>query len=439
MKYFVFGFLAILWLNFKTVELARNLNVCNLDLTSIVYVCCSGRSDSYDLESSCRYYHKDHLNMVIDVLKSSEFLYGNILWAIYKYQDNVSLSDMGSKNDPLYGTMSPEMPTSGQISALSNLVQFSSSESRATKNENDEKREGEENLNVSYSDLGTDISKSLKETMTMAGSYITSEGSVVIKQRQTRSRNGYKPKLPAKFLDQSDIPRKVLPVADFSVTPVPKSISRGNFLTAATTSKVDTSEMQLQIDYVNYYSFGRIVFSVAEEIMRKSSDKTKENLAILEEEITLQQMKAILKKCPKFCWSNMWNLHMDAHKEKCGWCFSCKYFSDDKDCLFVMCMGPVREPSVVETDDLQPKNDRKGHLTDVTCQILSMENRLRGLLLGPWLNTHHTKLWRESICSASDIASVKCLLLTVSFNCLSLVFSVFDLRLLCKNLGSILA
>ena len=159
--------------------------------------------------------------------------------------------------------------------------------------------------------------------------------------------------------------------------------------------------------------------------MGKSSEKIKVVSVVTEEEITSRQMRIIVKKCPKFCWSNIQNANMDVQKEKCGWCFSCRAATDDSECLFLMNLCPVKESSNSDLLSLQSK-DKKSHLTDILYQILSIENRLRGLLLGPWLNPNYSKLWCRSAVKAFDMASVKHLLLTVRISFPLLQYTVFS-------------
>lgn len=191
----------------------------------------------------------------------------------------------------------------------------------------------------------------------------------------------------------------------------------GHSSSTITTRKRERSPMNCGIGYMNYYSFAQTASSVAEELMPKSSDKINENTIITEEDIIAAQMKAIVKKSTKFGWANTQNLDVDARKEKCGWCFSCRVPTDDRDCLFNMYLGTVWEGSKSDVVGLQSKKNRKSHLMDVICHILSVEDRLHGLLLGPWLNPHFTKYWQKSILKASDVGSVKHLLLTVSILC----------------------
>ena len=141
--------------------------------------------------------------------------------------------------------------------------------------------------------------------------------------------------------------------------------------------------------------------------------RIKETLKLTDEEMIARQMRIIGKKYSKFCWSNIQNINEDAQKEKCGWCFTCRAVTEDAECLFSMYLGPAKESSNSEVLSLESRTDKKSHLADILCQIFSIENRLQGLLQGPWLNPNHSKLWRRNAAKASDIASVKHLLLTV--------------------------
>ncbi|XP_077219409.1 PHD-finger and DNA binding domain-containing protein [Tasmannia lanceolata] len=166
--------------------------------------------------------------------------------------------------------------------------------------------------------------------------------------------------------------------------------------------------------YVNYYSFGQMAHSVAEELVRKSSEKVKDS-KISEEEIISAQLKAISKKSMKFCWSSIQRLNVDAQKENCGWCFSCKT-SSDRGCLFNVVDKSVPDCSKIRAVGLRSKRNRKSHLSFVIYHILSIEECLHGLLSGPWENPHHSKQWRKSVLKASDVSSVKPLLLILESN-----------------------
>lgn len=355
--------------------------------------------------------------MVIEVLKTSDFFYGDILVAICKHWSNVSLNGTSSKINCLY-SVSADMSMKGQSHVLSYPpVSLASAELCAVKNESVEERKMEGNTKIEDSGLGSQISKSVNklDAITVTGSsHVTSEGSTEITQTQTQTWSGtdYDLTSIAKTQNQSVIQGKLTTV-DMRQEAIIESAGPENPSTCITTRKGNTSEVQYGNGYVNYYSFGQIASSIAEDLTRKSSDKIKQDVVILEEEIISRQMRVILKKYSKFCWSSIKTFNVDVQREKCGWCFSCRAATDDRECLFSMNVGPVREFPSSDVLNLQSKRNRKSHLTDIIYQILSIENRLRGLLLGPWLNPNHTKLWHTSALKASDIASVKHFLLTV--------------------------
>nr|XP_048322407.1 DDT domain-containing protein PTM-like isoform X3 [Ziziphus jujuba var. spinosa] len=391
-------------------------------------------SDSYDTESSFSYYHRDDLNMVVEVLKSSDFFYGDILLAICKHWDNVSLNGTCCNNDSLYLSMSLEMRMKEQIRVLSNPpVSLASTETYAVKNGTDVERKRVVDSDVGFHGSDTSKSVNLLDSVAAKGSlHVASEGSVGSAQTKIGSGTGCDSSGSTKFLNQSDIPGNIPLVGDCSLTSSTSDIRRVTIvesvdpeipLITLPTKKRDTSHVQNVISYMNYYSFGQIASSVGEELMDKSSEKIKEPLMMSEEEVILHQTKAILKKTSKFYWSTIQDLYVDVEKEKCGWCFSCRAPCDDRDCLFLMNVGPIREASNSDMVDHQLKKNSKDHLTDVLCHTLSIEKRLHGLLLGPWLNPQHSKLLHKSALEASDLMSVKHLLLTLESNLSRLALS----------------
>lgn len=336
------------------------------------------------------------------MLKLSDFYYGDILVAICKHWGNVSLDGTSKSLDFRYA-LSSDMFTKSQNRDLSNLsVLLTSPETCAVKNETGEERKMNENTKVGDSGR-SDVSKSvnmLDATTVTGSSLVTSEGSAET-QSNVRGKNCSFGGCPL---------TSTLDVRQEAIT---ESVSPGRPSNSITTRKGNTTQMQCGSGYVNYYTFGQIASSVAEDLTGKSSEKIKEHSVTTEEEIVSRQMRAILKKFSKFCWSNIQSSNVDLQKEKCGWCYPCRVATDDRECLFFMNVGPVGESPNSDMLSVQSKKTRKTHLIDVICQILSIENRLHGLLLGPWLNPNHTKLWRKSALKASDIASVKQMLLTV--------------------------
>lgn len=344
--------------------------------------------------------------MVVEVLKSSDFFYGDILMAICKHWDNVGL--IGSNNAHyLYRTMSSNMPMKRKAPTFKNpTVSLASSETCTVKNETDQEMKMEGNSNIGDSCLGSDVSKSENLLDAVTGSsHLTSEGSAETTQTQPTSGIGFGLRGSAKILSQSDAQRR----QEANI----ESVSLDNPSASMSTRKADALRVEGATGYTNYYMFGRIASSVLEELLGKSSEKIKENSVITEEEILSRQMKAILKRSSKFCWSFIQNLDVAVQKEKCGWCFPCRASTDDKECLFIMNGGSLMVSSNIDMIGLQSKKNRNGHLLEVMCHIRSIANRLHGLLLGPWLNPNHTKLWHKSVLKSPDLASTKHFLLAV--------------------------
>ena len=359
------------------------------------------------------------MDVVIEVLKESDISYGAILMAIYKQWD-IPLSLNGASNlDLLNHSVCSDILTKGHSPAiLMTSAPFTSSKTNTVKNETDDARKVKENCNSGCSvNLLNSMTATESPHMNPEGSAGATQMSVDIQNFQNHGPHDS---------NRSEKPRRCRLSRGCSLTSTSVDVKRENNMEAAdpghssstiTTRKRERSPMNCGIGYMNYYSFAQTASSVAEELMPKSSDKINENTVITEEDIIAAQMKAIVKKSTKFGWANTLNLDVDARKEKCGWCFSCRVPTDDRDCLFNMYLGTLWEGSKSDVVGLQSKKNRKSHLMDVICHILSVEDRLHGLLLGPWLNPHFTKSWQKSILKASDVGSVKHLLLTVSILC----------------------
>ncbi|XP_018446119.2 DDT domain-containing protein PTM [Raphanus sativus] len=179
---------------------------------------------------------------------------------------------------------------------------------------------------------------------------------------------------------------------------------------------------QSKSGYRNQYIFAQMTTAISEEMARNSPDRS--NDMRFDEEIASTQVKTILMKTTKFQWRNIQCLYLDAWKEKCGWCHSCKSkdTGGEKNCLFNMSLGALRGPSESEISNSQPINN-KSHLVAIIWQLLSMESRLQGLLVGPWLNPKYSSIWREHVLKASSISSLRHLLVELEANLHHLVLS----------------
>ncbi|XP_030522425.2 DDT domain-containing protein PTM [Rhodamnia argentea] len=386
--------------------------------------------DSSETEVSFYYYHKDDLHLVTEVLQCSAKSNSGILKAINRqwgihFSSRKTKAILGSSNSvaPL------ELPVKGQFVAASMTVASlpPCAAYEGTGKADDDKHLEEESL-LQASDLtGFETSKSGKEVPTVVETpHVSSEGSTSsdpAKQWQSCS-NGY-----VQLLEKFEIPGRFPNQGDFCMTSAISDCKADKAESAATTvasltfisAKNDAPVEQGRTTYVNLYRFGQIAASVAEELAEKSSDKVKEDHVRSDEETILIQLKAISKRIAKFSWPD--EISVAAQKEKCGWCFLCRFPSDEFDCLFKLYAQPAQEGFGSEMDILQSLPSKKGHLIEVIGQIISMECRLRGLLLGPWLSPHYTKIWHRSVTKALDLSSLKSLLLKLESNLRHLAIS----------------
>ncbi|KAB5540946.1 hypothetical protein DKX38_013920 [Salix brachista] len=409
----------------KPQKLLRGAELLGVDPYDRLYFSSCGYllvSDARDFELPFNYYQRDGLCAVIEVLKSSEMIYGSILEAIHKHWD-IPVTLYGASNlSSAKHTKTLDMSITACTSA--------SLETCATKIKIADGQNLEKFANRCCGHLDVEFSKSVSLTC------MSSEGSAETTQINLENQNFQKgpdcSNRSAGYSNETEVPGMSPLMGDNSVTPkildVKQEKNRFSPPTRCPSSAAKaTAEITLQAqpgtEYMNYYIFGYKSASIAEVLLSKSSDKTTENSIKSDEEMALAQMKVILKKSNKFHWSSIPSLNAEVQKEKCGWCFSCRATTDEPACLLNMSLGPVQEGSESEVINLKSKRNRKGYLIDLICHILLIEDRLQGLLLGPWLNPHYTKLWRKSILKASDIASVKHLLLKLEANVQRLALS----------------
>ncbi|KAF5930303.1 hypothetical protein HYC85_031176 [Camellia sinensis] len=351
-------------------------------------------SDSCDNESSYHYYHINDLTFVIDALKSSDTFFSPILGAISK-QWNICINSNGAKCDVdcKDATVCSELVKRQMLSTPVLPLHLAPSETFVRDEIIDERKPEENSIAAQYSG-NTDC-----------------EVSSLVHNNLLTVNNSVKIGNPLKSCEVS---------AEISQT---TGIKKGDRISSMMlTKRGEISQGQLGTGYVNYYSFARTASLVAEELTRKSSDKSTDGSIKSVEDIISAQLKAISKKSTKFSWPNIQTLNADARKEKCGWCFSCKAPDDDKNCFFNM-NDSVLEGFTGEVVGIRSKRNTNFHLIDVMSYILCIEDRLHGFLLGPWLNPHYTKLWRDSVVKASDVASLKHFLLMLESNLRRLALS----------------
>ncbi|KAG8079486.1 hypothetical protein GUJ93_ZPchr0007g5584 [Zizania palustris] len=166
--------------------------------------------------------------------------------------------------------------------------------------------------------------------------------------------------------------------------------------------------------YINYYSFGQIAASVAEELNHKSSEN-KEGKKPGPDAASFQLKTVCMKYANIFVLTDQ-KLSVELLKEKCGWCNSCQ-ISGGVDCIFRVADGKCVE-------GLLSEKNKKSHIILAVHTILSIEERLNGLLIGPWKNPQYSIYWRKAVLKASDVSSLKWPLLMLESSLRRVAFSV---------------
>ncbi|KAL8129369.1 hypothetical protein V2J09_018524 [Rumex salicifolius] len=368
-------------------KLIRGAELLGADPYGRIYFHCCGYllvSESFDAESSFSYYHKDEIRTVINVLESSGFSCGSITRAISKSlmvdaELNEQKTCMGFPSALIQAVCKPTECSILSYGEEGNVRKSERLGNPVTSSEGPaEVLQGCEPIQSCNRTSG--VSSSVSETAELNSVHVAVDTTPV---RRKRGRPpGVQRKLSAKKAQVDEAP----PVQDGTL-------------------------------YVNYYSFAQIASSIAEDITHKPSDRVNETLMKSEEEIMSTQLKTISKKSVKFCWPSFKDIHSEMQKEKCGWCYSCKSPDEDRDCLFnVNTTSSISEGLKAELGVFQSKHNKKDHLADLICYILSMEHRLRGLLLGPFLRSDDSQIFLKNVLKAPDFALVKHRLLWLESN-----------------------
>ncbi|XP_009125862.2 DDT domain-containing protein PTM [Brassica rapa] len=345
------------------------------------------------------YYHVNDVIHVLEQLKSCGSFYNGVIGAIKKHWDiPVGLKrTISGVNSQIFVCL--DTPAKGMISFIDGFkAPLPATEKQPTSGVKKKLEEGSSDggsrnhchrARRKISDSATGL-----DTLNMS-----SEGSAETIQNGSDVQSLHEPG-PSSILD---------------VTKEPNSNIHSSSHYLDRINKRKRIRLQSESGYRNQYIFAEMTTAISKEMTRKSPIRTIDMRT--DEEIASTQVKTILMKTTKFQWRNIQGLYLDAWKEKCGWCLSCK--SEDAgsktNCLFNMSLGALRGPSESEIANSQ-SIDKKSHLMTIICQILSMESRLQGLLVGPWLNPQHSRIWREHILNASNISSLRHLFVELEAN-----------------------
>lgn len=189
-----------------------------------------------------------------------------------------------------------------------------------------------------------------------------------------------------------------------------------------TNNRVSTVSFKPQA-YINQYIQGDIAASAAATLaVLLTKDGTMAGVngfsnqrKIVATTIALQ-MKAFSAAVMNFLWPCAEKKLMDVPRERCGWCIACKGpATNKKGCLLnLAASNAIKGPT--RNSNLRASKHHESHLPVITAQLLIMEESLRGLMVGPFLDGHSNQ-WCRQVREASNCNLLKSLILQVSFSC----------------------
>ncbi|PNT74608.1 hypothetical protein BRADI_1g18770v3 [Brachypodium distachyon] len=339
--------------------------------------------DSCDVDSPCHYYGQIDLHSLVTVLTSCHRSYNSIVNVISLF---LSIAIEASNCNGRYKN-SKECSTSDHEKDCRESSLKQPSESEQYKIEKDGSSEQLDAGKVCTSKSDQDASNG-KYILTSATVSQNGSETIVGKLNQTSQSN-----ISSANKDRC---HSQLDDVCLHVNGLPAENQNGP------SPKKEASDCSLHSDptrYINYYSFGQIAASAARELKHKLSEN-EEGKKHGQDAVSFR-LKTICKKYVNVFALTDQKLSVELLKEKCGWCNSCQ-ISSGTDCIFRV------------VDGLKPCNlgllsekNKESHIVLAMHNILSIEERLNGLLSGPWQNPQYSIYWRKAVLRASDLSSLK--------------------------------
>ena len=175
--------------------------------------------------------------------------------------------------------------------------------------------------------------------------------------------------------------------------------------------------------FVNHYAHGEFAASAAHKLDVLTSEETrvtginasdKRNSSTAS--YALLQAKAFSQSASRFFWPTFDKKLMEVPRERCGWCLSCRAtVLSKKGCLLNHAALTATRSAMKILSSLRVGKNGEGNLPCIAVYILYMEESLRGLVGGPFLNASYRKKWRHQLESTLSCSLIKILLLEVSY------------------------
>ncbi|KAL0369575.1 UNVERIFIED_CONTAM: DDT domain-containing protein PTM [Sesamum angustifolium] len=136
------------------------------------------------------------------------------------------------------------------------------------------------------------------------------------------------------------------------------------------------------------------------------------------------QVKAFSSAAMRFFWPNTEKKLVEVPRERCTWCFSCKAsVASKRGCLLNAAASNASRGAMKVPAAVRSVKNGDGRLPGIITYIMFMEESLRGLLTGPFLNDTFRKRWRKQVEQATTCNVIKILLLELEENIRTIALS----------------
>ncbi|XP_024982713.1 DDT domain-containing protein PTM-like isoform X2 [Cynara cardunculus var. scolymus] len=189
--------------------------------------------------------------------------------------------------------------------------------------------------------------------------------------------------------------------------------------------------------YVNVYIHGDFAASAAASLAILSSEEkfpsqpqpSSSHRKFMSANYSLQT-KAFSLAAKRFYWPNYEKKLVEVPRERCGWCLSCKAsVSSRKGCLLNAAASNAIKAAAKILASLRQSKTMEGSLASIATYVMYMEESLRGLTVGPFLNASYRNQWHKQVEEAATLGEIKASLLEFERNIRDIAFSADWIRL----------
>ncbi|XP_020552432.1 DDT domain-containing protein PTM-like [Sesamum indicum] len=189
--------------------------------------------------------------------------------------------------------------------------------------------------------------------------------------------------------------------------------------------------------YINNYMHGDFAASAAANLAILSSEENQvpeprssyNRRNAMSDNVSLQ-VKAFSSAGMRFFWPNTEKKLVEVPRERCTWCFSCKAtVASKRGCLLNAAASNASRGAMKVPAAVRSVKNGDGRLPGIITYIMFMEESLRGLLTGPFLNDTFRKRWHKQVEQATTCNAIKILLLELEENIRTIALSGDWIRL----------